>query len=140
MANFEKAAKATSVERNPVVIDHKEGLVKVLYIDPGESVPSHAHQMSTDIMIVLEGSGLAIVDGVRRRVKSGDIIFNPIGTRHGIKNTGKGRLKWILIQTPRPDPDKRPPIIQPRNHRVKYRHRHRAHLPLPFSQGASETN
>jgi quercetin dioxygenase-like cupin family protein len=112
IANFEKAAKATSVERNPVSIDHKEGLVKVLYIDPGESVPMHAHQMSTDIMIVLEGSGLAIVDGVNRRVKSGDIIFNPIGTRHGIKNTGKSRFKWILIQTPRPNPDKKPPIVE----------------------------
>ena len=115
MANFEKATKATSVERNPVSINHKEGLVKVLYIDPGESVPTHSHQVSTDIMIVLEGSGLATVDGVSRRVKSGDIIFNPKGTRHGIKNTGKKKFKWILIQTPRPNPDKRPPTIQQLN-------------------------
>lgn len=111
VASFTRAYHQTTVERNPAVIDHPDALVKVLYLNPGESLPTHSHQKSTDVMVVLGGKGIAIVNGEERKVKAGDVVLNPVGTRHGLTNSGKTTLKWLLVQAPRPEPDRAPPTL-----------------------------
>lgn len=113
VASYGRAYHQKHVEHNPVVIDHPEALVKVLYLNPGEMTPVHIHQKSTDIMVLLKGTGTATVDGTERKVRAGTVILNPVGTKHGLQNTGKGRLKWLLVQTPRPEPEEAPPLIYP---------------------------
>lgn len=111
VASYGRAYHQKRVEHNPVVIDHPEALVKVLYMNPGERTPVHIHQKSTDIMVLLKGTGIATVNGRDRKVRAGAVILNPIGTKHGLRNSGKSKLKWLLVQTPRPEPEEAPPII-----------------------------
>jgi mannose-6-phosphate isomerase-like protein (cupin superfamily) len=111
VASYRRAYHQTRVEHNPVVIDPPEAVVKVLYLNPGERTPVHIHQKSTDIMVLLKGTGIATVNGEDRKVKAGTVILNPMGTKHGLQNSGKSKLKWLLVQAPRPEPKEAPPLI-----------------------------
>jgi mannose-6-phosphate isomerase-like protein (cupin superfamily) len=54
-------------------------------------------------MVIVQGQGNATVDGNPRRVGPGDIILNPRGTLHGLRNDGNERLVWLVIQSPPPN-------------------------------------
>ena len=45
----------------------------------------HSHEFRDEIWTVLSGTGRTIVDGVERRVRQGDVIQLPAGSRHMMK-------------------------------------------------------
>lgn len=61
--------------------------------NPKNEIGVEAHPFDQVIMIV-EGSGKAILSGKESAVHAGDLIFVPIGTEHNVINTGK-ELKLI---------------------------------------------
>ena len=76
--------------------------------DPGEvSEPEqHVHNVSEDVIFILEGQGEMIVGEDRERipVEKGEVLLIPPGERHGTANTGDTQLVRLTCHAP-PDPD-----------------------------------
>ena len=101
--NWKNPVSFVAPEKSEPVLDCDEAVVKCLYIDPGQQAKPHIHNNSVDVMVIVQGSATATVDGKERRVGPGDIILNPSGTVHGIRNDGTERVVWIVIQAPPPN-------------------------------------
>ena len=73
-----------------------------LVIAPGDSEggPENAHRGADQWMLVLDGSGTAIVGGKRRALKKGMLLLIEKGEKHEIRNTGRRQLRSFVIYTP----------------------------------------
>jgi len=60
--------------------------VGMTVVPPGCSIGSHAHGNEEEIYLVLEGAGIADLDGEQQRVKKGDVLYNVPGGTHGMIN------------------------------------------------------
>ena len=54
-------------------------------LNAGAHMSYHSHEFRDEIWTVLSGTGRTIVDGVERRVRQGDVIQLPAGSRHMMK-------------------------------------------------------
>ena len=63
------------------------GMTVKVTLMPGHSMNYHSHERRDEIWTVIEGEGVAIVDGKRREVTLGDTIFLPRGCKHTIQAT-----------------------------------------------------
>lgn len=65
------------------VLDIEEnGLVILVTLLPGRQMNYHSHQHRDEIWTILSGEGYAVVDNVERKVKAGDVVSMPAGSRH----------------------------------------------------------
>lgn len=71
--------------------------------DPGRGAPTHAHAGVEETITVLEGEAEFWCDGARSRVRAGETILLPAGSRHGFRNVGGGVLR-TLAAFPAPSP------------------------------------
>lgn len=101
--NWANVSPFFAPEKSDVALDSDEAVVKCLYLDPGQEARPHRHESCVDVMVIVQGTGTATVDGQARGVGPGDIILNPRGTLHGLKNDGTERLVWVLMQSPPPN-------------------------------------
>ena len=60
--------------------------VGMTVIPPGCSIGSHNHGNEEEIYLVMEGQGIADLDGQQQRVKKGDVMLNVPGGTHGLIN------------------------------------------------------
>jgi mannose-6-phosphate isomerase-like protein (cupin superfamily) len=101
--NWKESVSFVAPEKSAPVLECDEAVVKCLHIDPGQQARPHAHRSAVDVMVIVQGTGVATVDGQERRVAPGDIILNPPGTLHGLRNDGSERIVWLVIQSPPPN-------------------------------------
>ncbi|MCP5371579.1 MAG: cupin domain-containing protein [Hyphomicrobiales bacterium] len=101
--NWKDSIPFVAPEKSEPALDCDEAVVKCLHLDPGQESRPHIHRTAVDVMVIVGGRGLATVDGQPRPVEVGDVILNPSGTVHGIRNDGPGRLTWLVIQAPPPN-------------------------------------
>lgn len=106
--NWKNPIPFVAPEKSEPVLECDEAAVKCLYIDPGQQAKPHIHPTAVDIMVIVQGTGTATVDGEERRVGPGDVILNPPGTLHGIRNDGNERIVWLVIQSPPPNRKTKP--------------------------------
>ncbi|MGD9944410.1 MAG: cupin domain-containing protein [Burkholderiaceae bacterium] len=68
-------------------------------IAPGGFVREHSHVDQEEIIYVLEGTGTAVVDGVRHDMAPGTAFFLGRGVRHSFINEGVDSLlyTWTII-------------------------------------------
>lgn len=67
-------------------------------IPPSGSFGLHSHGNDNEFYIVLSGEGVYEQNGVKTKVKKGDIMMNtPFGT-HGITNTGEADMELLVIE------------------------------------------
>lgn len=73
-----------------------------MVIAPGDSEggPDNVHRGADQWVYVVSGSGVAIVDGARRRLRAGSLLVIERGERHEIRNTGRGLLKTLNVYSP----------------------------------------
>ena len=71
----------------------------IIEVAPGhESTEAHMHYYEDECVYVLEGEAEAAIGGETHRVKPGDFIgYRAGGEAHGLKNTGAGTLKCIVV-------------------------------------------
>ena len=103
VCNWKDSIPFVAPEKSEPALECDQAVVKCLYLDPGQESPPHIHSVAVDVMVMVEGTGTATVDGQKRRVGPGDVILNPKGTLHGIKNDSQQRLVWVVIQAPPPN-------------------------------------
>ncbi len=79
------------------VIDvEKMSLTVKITLNPGHSMNYHSHKFRDEVWVVISGEGRTFVDGVERRVKTGDVITMFAGCRHMV--TADTELKLIEVQ------------------------------------------
>ncbi|HSX61354.1 MAG TPA: cupin domain-containing protein [Tahibacter sp.] len=85
-----------------VAFDLRKVQAAEMVIPPGgsEGGPDNRHRGADQWLFVVAGTGLAIVDGKRQRLKAGSLVAIERGERHEIRNTGRGLLKTLNFYSP----------------------------------------
>ena len=71
----------------------------VMSLNPKEEIGAEVHKLD-QFFRVEEGSGEAVLDGVRTSIQAGFAVVVPAGTNHNIINTGSVPLKLYTIYAP----------------------------------------
>jgi len=71
----------------------------VMALKPAEEIGAEVHKLD-QFFRVEEGSGEAVLDGIRSPIQSGFAVIVPAGTNHNIINTGSVPLKLYTLYSP----------------------------------------
>lgn len=73
-----------------------------MVIAPGgsEGGPDNRHRGADQWLFVVSGTGVAIIEGARTRLRAGSLLVIARGERHEIRNTGRGLLKTLNFYSP----------------------------------------
>jgi len=71
----------------------------LMALKPGEAIGMEVHKLD-QFFRVEDGTGEAILDGVRTAIRPGFAIVVPAGATHNIINTGKDPLKLYTLYAP----------------------------------------
>lgn len=66
----------------------------------GVGGPRNRHRGADQWLLVLEGKGMAIVNGRRYSLSCGSLVLIERGDRHEIRNTGRRLLKTVNFYAP----------------------------------------
>jgi quercetin dioxygenase-like cupin family protein len=77
-------------------------LVGLNGFEPGQQHALHAHPGQDKTYLVLEGSGLFLLDQRELPMQAGDLLVAPDGVPHGVRNTGSSRLLVLAVLAPGP--------------------------------------
>lgn len=88
------------------VIKRDEYACGMTVIDIGQAHEEHAHSDSRELILVFQGSGIAIINGEELVIKQGDVIALEEGEAHAFKNIGGEKLCLYWVYSP-PGPEKK---------------------------------
>jgi mannose-6-phosphate isomerase-like protein (cupin superfamily) len=71
----------------------------IMALKPKEEIGAEVHKLD-QFFRVEEGTGEAVLDGVRTLIKAGFAVVVPAGTNHNIINTGSVPMKLYTIYSP----------------------------------------
>lgn len=79
----------------------KEAAMSELVMLPGTSVPEHVHEVSAELLYVLEGHGVMTMGDKTVPVRAGMAIWIPAGVKHSFRlDTQVEPLRAIQVYTP----------------------------------------
>ena len=102
MKGFVKDIESISVKNNDfrrVIYTAKYSQLVVMSLAPSEEIGEEIHKLD-QFFRVEEGSGEAVLEGVRTPIASGFAIIVPAGTNHNIINTGRVSMKLYTLYSP----------------------------------------
>ncbi len=80
--------------------DEGEGfLVKRICVRPDQRLSYQRHRSRAEHWFVVDGEGVATIDGVEHRMHPGSTVDIPVGTAHRAGNDGGSDLLFIEVQT-----------------------------------------
>ena len=88
-----------NVEFRRVVYTAKHCQLVLMALMPKEEIGAEVHKLD-QFFGVVEGTGEAVLDGVRTAIKAGSAVLVPAGAHHNIVNTGNGSLKLYTLYAP----------------------------------------
>jgi mannose-6-phosphate isomerase-like protein (cupin superfamily) len=85
-----------------VAIGNRRSQAAEMVIPPGdaEGDPQNRHRGADQWLFVLSGTGSALVNGKRYRLRAGTLMLIERGDRHQVKNTGRNLLRTINFYVP----------------------------------------
>jgi mannose-6-phosphate isomerase-like protein (cupin superfamily) len=102
MNGFVKDIESIAVKNNDfrrVLYTAKYSQLVVMSLAPSEEIGEEVHKLD-QFFRVEEGSGEAVLEGVRTPIASGFAIIVPAGTSHNIINTGRVSMKLYTLYSP----------------------------------------
>jgi mannose-6-phosphate isomerase-like protein (cupin superfamily) len=102
MKGFVKDIEGLAVKNSDfrrVLYTAKNCQLVLMALNPKEEIGAEVHTLD-QFFRVEEGSGEAVLDGVRTPIKAGFAVLVPAGANHNIINTGTGPLKLYTIYSP----------------------------------------
>lgn len=102
MNGFVKDIGSIAVKNNDfrrVIYTAKYSQLVVMSLAPSEEIGEEVHKLD-QFFRVEEGSGEAVLEGVRTPIASGFAIVVPAGTNHNIINTGRVAMKLYTLYSP----------------------------------------
>ncbi len=91
-------AKSNSSFRE-VVSTGPHAQVVVMTLPPAGEIGEEVHSDVDQILVFVEGEGIAVLDGERHPVTPGDLVLVPAGTRHNFVNESSADLKLYTVYT-----------------------------------------
>ena len=111
MNGFVQDIKGLAVKNDDfrrVLYTAKHCQLVLMALKPGEEIGAEVHTLD-QFFRVEEGSGEAVLDGVRTAIRAGFAVVVPAGANHNIINTGSVPLKLYTLYSP---PNHRDGVIQ----------------------------
>jgi mannose-6-phosphate isomerase-like protein (cupin superfamily) len=102
MKGFVKDIEGLAVkneEFRQVLYTAKHCQLVVMALKPKEEIGAEVHKLD-QFFRVEEGTGEAVLDGVRTAIRTGFAVVVPAGTKHNIINTGSVPLKLYTLYAP----------------------------------------
>ena len=102
MKGFVQDIEALATENDDfrrVLYTAKNCQLVVMSLKPREEIGAEVHHLD-QFFRVEEGTGQAILDGVRTAIRAGSAVVVPAGANHNIINTGGVALKLYTIYAP----------------------------------------
>ena len=96
--DIESSAKKNEEFRR-VVYTAKHCQLVLMALKPKEEIGAEVHKLD-QFFRVEEGTGEAVLDGVRTSIRAGFAVVVPAGTNHNIINTGSVPLKLYTLYAP----------------------------------------
>ncbi len=93
------AATANSFFRS-VLSTGPNAQVVVMSIPPGGEIGEEVHPHLDQVLVFVEGDGVAILDGVESTVGPNRMVHVPAGARHNFINRGAGDLRLYTVYAP----------------------------------------
>jgi mannose-6-phosphate isomerase-like protein (cupin superfamily) len=106
--NIERLAESNDQFRR-VLYTAKHSQLVLMSLKPKEEIGAEVHEVD-QFFRVEEGSGEAVLDGVRTAIKAGFAVLVPAGAHHNIINTGTVALKLYTLYAP---PNHRDKTVHP---------------------------
>ena len=72
--------------------------IRYVEMEPGSSIGVHPHGENEEVYVVLSGNGVMTVNDESQTVKTGDVILNKPGWRHGLENVSTEPLKLFVFE------------------------------------------
>jgi mannose-6-phosphate isomerase-like protein (cupin superfamily) len=72
----------------------------VMSIRPGEDIGEKIHMNTDQILVTVDGTGEATLNGQVQPVEENTVIFVTAATRHNVRNTGRRALKLVMVYAP----------------------------------------
>jgi mannose-6-phosphate isomerase-like protein (cupin superfamily) len=70
-------------------------------LKPGASVGWHTTGANEESLVILKGSGDALVEGqAKRSFAAPHFVYIPPATRHNVENTGRDILEYVYVVAP----------------------------------------
>jgi mannose-6-phosphate isomerase-like protein (cupin superfamily) len=88
-----------NAEFRQVLYTAKHCQLVLMALKPKEDIGAEVHKLD-QFFRVEEGSGEAVLDGVRTPIRAGFAVVVPAGTNHNIINTGTVPLKLYTLYAP----------------------------------------
>jgi len=92
-----------------VLYTAKSGQLVVIALKPQKEIGAEVHKLD-QFFRVEEGSGEAVLDGVRTAIRAGFAVLVPAGTNHNIINTGSVPVKLYTLYS---QPNHREGVVHP---------------------------
>ena len=73
--------------------------VVVMCIPPSGEIGEEVHNDVDQVLVFVEGQGIAVLDGQRSPVSPGRLVLVPAGTRHNFVNESSADLKLYTVYT-----------------------------------------
>ncbi len=102
MKGFVKDIEGLAVRNDEfrrVLYTAKHCQLVVMALKPKEEIGAEVHTLD-QFFRVEEGSGEAVLDGIRTAIRAGFAVVVPAGTNHNILNTGSVPLKLYTLYAP----------------------------------------
>lgn len=93
------AAKANAFFRQ-VLSTGPNAQVVVMSIPAGGEIGEETHERVDQVLVFVEGQGVAILDGEESPLGPGRLVHVPAGMRHNFVNTGSGDLRLYTVYSP----------------------------------------
>jgi len=102
MKGFVQDIESLSVKNDnfrQVLYTAKHSQLVLMSLKPQEEIGAETHKLD-QFFRVEEGSGEAVLDGVRTPIEAGFAVLVPAGVKHNIINTGSVALKLYTLYAP----------------------------------------
>jgi mannose-6-phosphate isomerase-like protein (cupin superfamily) len=78
------------------------GNLSVTWVEcpPGSEQPSHLHETSEQVYVIVRGCGMMRVGAEEREVAEGALVFIPPATPHAIRNASDAGLIYVSATSP----------------------------------------
>ena len=85
----------------PEAVGSKKIKVKITEYLPGHTHKLHMHPNQEEVISVLSGKGITEIQGERREIGPGSVVFVPAGEPHTTSNWSQSEsLKAVIIKAP----------------------------------------
>ena len=102
--NIEKSTDNNNNYRKVLYTSKNQQFV-LMSLKPKEDIHMEVHKDHDQFIVVIKGTGIAIIEGKIYKLKDGIGLIIPAGSRHQIINNGKNKLKLYTIYSPPEHPD-----------------------------------